>query len=417
MKFSIVQGWRRSLRAFSALFLLVVLSGCAGFASKVRTSRTAFEQGNYAAAIAELQKLAAKKDNDELLYLMEMGLVYHTSGQYAEAIKTFTAAEKLADIRDYTSLSQEAASILLSDEVKPYKGEDFEKILINVYLAIDYALSGQAESALVECRKVNHKLDLMISDGKLPYDRNAFAKYLAASIFESDGEVNSALVDYRQLEKWRGSLPYLGDPILRITQKLGMEQEFDIYKAKFPDCKDYKIAKKEGEVVLLLEQGRAPYKVPREGFRLLPRFQRSQSVNQFVWLRSDDKKAKSEPLYDIEATAEKELEHRIGLIMAKKLGGIVAKELVAAQVAKSTKSELAGALTRLALYAQDRADLRSWTFLPARLQIARLKLPAGKHTIALDTVQSFGGSVTGYKKWENVEVKAGKITFLNARVL
>jgi uncharacterized protein len=397
---------------------VLFLVGCAGFGSKVRSSRTAFENGDYTAAAAQLDKLLEKKDNDELAYLMELGLVYHTAGKYKEAIATFARADKLAEIRDYTSLTKEAASLLLSDEAKPYKGEDFEKILINVYLAIDYALLGQEESALVECRRVNHKLDLMITEGKLPYDRNAFAKYLAGALFESGGEINSALVDYRQLASWRGPMPYLGEPLLRLTQKLGMDQELEEYKKKFSGVSDYKLSKKEGEVILVLEQGKAPYKVPREGFRLLPRFQRSASVNQAAYLRSDGgEKAKSEPFFDIEATAEKELEHRVGLILAKKIGGLVVKEAAAAAVAKTTKSELAGAITRLVLYAQDQADLRSWTFLPARLQLARLKLPVGKHTLYLDTVQTYGGTVTGYRKWEGVEVKPGKITFINARVL
>jgi uncharacterized protein len=395
----------------------LVLSGCAGFGTKIRPSRAAFEKADYTTAAEHIKKLLEKKDNDELVYLMELGLVYHTAGQYKDAIETFKKAEKIADIKDYTSLSEEAASILLSEDAMAYKGEDFEKILLNVYMAMDYALMGNQEAAVIECRKVNHKLDLMINKGKLPYDRNAFAKYLAGVLFESEGELNSALVDYRQLATWQGALPYLGEPILRITQKLGMEQEFDTYQAKFPESRDYRLGKKEGEVVLLLEQGRAPYKVPREEFRLLPRFNRSLSVAQFAWLRVDGgEKVRTEPFFDIEATAEKELEHRIGLIIAKKIGGIVAKELVAAQVAKSTKSELAGAITKLILYAQDKADLRSWTLLPARLQIARIKLPAGKHKLFLDTVQGFG-TVPGYRAWENVEVKPGKITFLNARVL
>ena len=91
----------------TALFLV----GCAGFGSKVRSSRTAFESGDFTAAAAQLDKLLEKKDNDELAYLMELGLVYHTAGKYKEAIATFTRADKLADIRDYTSLTKEADMI------------------------------------------------------------------------------------------------------------------------------------------------------------------------------------------------------------------------------------------------------------------------------------------------------------------
>ncbi len=169
----------------AVLFLSLFFAGCATYSNKIREPRSLFEQRNYDAAIEKLKPLVEKKDNDHLLYLLDLGTVYHNAGRYQDAINTFLEAEKVAEIKDYTSLSEEAGSVLLSDNIKAYKGEHFENVLINVYLAIDFTLMGKWESALVECRKVNHKLDRMISEGKLPYDHNAFAKYLAAALFES----------------------------------------------------------------------------------------------------------------------------------------------------------------------------------------------------------------------------------------
>jgi hypothetical protein len=62
----------------------------------------------------------------------------------------------------------------------------------------------------------------------------------------------------------------------------------------------------------------------------------------------------------------------------------------------------------------DQADLRSWVTLPAKLRIARLALPAGRHDLLLDMVS--GGSSRKVKTWENVQVKPGRINFLNLRV-
>lgn len=401
----------------AAVLPFVFVAACATYANKIRQPRDLFEAAEYDGAVLQLQPLAAKQDNDELLYLMDLGLVLHTAGRYQEAIDVFLKADKLAEIKDYTSLTQEAASVVLSDEVKPYKGEDFEKILINVYLAIDYTMLHKYEDALVECRIVNHKLDKMIREGQLPYERNAFAKYLAAVLFEARREYNDAFVDYRQTLAWVGNYPYLGGPLLRVADKLKASQEFEEFQKRFPSEKDFRISKKEGEIVLVLEQGKAPIKVPSPQFRLLPKFERRGYASDYAWLSVGDgsRKARSFSLYDIEQTAIRELDHRIGLIAAKKIAGVVVKEAIANQVAKQTDNKFLGALTSLFLHATDQADLRSWTTLPARLHFARLSVPAGRHDVVLDMVTAYGSENKGVKRWEGVQVRPGETVFLNYR--
>lgn len=408
------------LLALIAVAGLFLFSGCASYENRIEKPRTLFERGQYDEAIKELQGLVERKDNDQLLYLMDLGLVQHEAGHYADAIKTFTIADKQAEIKDYTSITTEAASVMLSDEVKPYKGEDFEKILIDVYLAIDYTLLHNQEDALVQCRLVNHKLDLMISQGQLPYQRNAFAKYLSASLFESGGEIDDAFVDYRQLQKWAPSTPYLGAPILRIADRRHDEQELEEYQKIYPTEKNYRLGPSQGEVILILEDGRTPVKRASPQFRLLPKFYKRYYATDYGFLRdasaASGAEARSYTFYDIESTAMRDLDHRVGLIVTKKLAGYALKEAAAYGVQKATNSELAGALTSIILHATDKADLRSWTTLPARLEIARLALPAGKHRIAFDSVSVNGARTPNRKIWENVDVQPGKIVFLNYRV-
>lgn len=394
------------------------LSGCALYAGRIREPRAAFEAGNYDLAIAKLKEYADKKDNDELLYLMDLGMVYHAAGRYKEAISTFLRADKMAEIKDYTSLAQEAGSVLLNDEIKPYKGEDFEKVMINMYLAIDYTMLGDYENGLVECRKVNRKLDRMITEGKMPYHNNAFAKYLAAALFEARQEYNDAFVDYRQLLKWDvpAAFAYLGTPLLRLSDKLKAEQEFATYKKKFPGVTNYQLSSKEGEVVLLFEAGKAPYKVPSPQFHLVPIFHKNSYATLFGRLSREGagEKVETSTLFDVEATAIKELDDKSGAIIAKKLAGIAAKEAAAAGVEAASDSKFLGGLTRIFLHVSDTADLRSWNTLPALLQIARFKVPAGTYNFNLDLVTQ-GGTISGAKRWTKVDVKPKSIVFLNYR--
>ncbi len=403
-----------------AFLVALLLVGCAGYAGRIQEPRRLYEAGRYDASAEMLKKFAEANDNDKLLYLMDLGMVYHAAGKYPEAIKAFLAAEKLADSKDFTSISQEVGSVVTNDDAKFYRGEDFEKILINVYLAIDYTLSGQADDALVECRKVNHKLDLMISQGQKTAERNAFAKYLAAALFESQGEWNSAFVDYRQLRKWNASVPFLSGPLLRIADRLQATQELEEYKKDYPEEKDYKLGKKFGEVIVIFEQGRAPEKIPSHQMSLVPVFRRRNYGSREAIVRDVGDPAnsmRSRPLFDIEQTAIRELDAKLAGIIAKKVAGTVAKHAIGAGVAKATDSEIAGILTTIFLRATDKADLRSWTTLPARLQIVRLKVPAGRRDIELDMVDASGGIIKGANRWQGVEVKPGRITFLNYRSL
>ena len=397
-------------------FAVFLISGCANYASRIREPRNLFEMEHYGVAADELQKLADRHDNDELLYLMDLGIVQHTAGLYPEAIQTFLKADKLAEVSDYTSISQEAGSILFSDDTKVYKGQDFEKILINVYLAMDYTLSHHWDDALVECRRVNHKLDMMISQGKRPYEHNAFAKYLSAVLFDARKEYNDAFVDYRQFLKWDPGFPYLPAPLLRVADRLGDEEELDEYRKIFPGVKHYRLRKNEGEIVLLLEQGRSPIKVENPQYRLLPMFISRNYYSDYVSIRVDDgDTARTYPLFDIEHTAIKELEHETGGIIAKKMVGTAVKVGAGYAVEKLTNSEFAGVLTSLLLLSSDHADLRSWTTLPARLQLARFSVPAGRHQLVLDMVSRYGTEMKGVKRWDAIDVKPGETVFLNYR--
>ncbi len=407
----------RAILGLSAL----ALAGCASYASRIVEPRWQLEQGHYDSAIKTFKDLAAKEDNDQLLYLMDLGIANFRAKRYVDAIDAFHKADSLAEMKDYTSVSQEVGSVILNDTVKVYKGDDYEKTLVNVYLAMSYGMLGKWEDAIVECRRVNHKLDIMINQGKLPYERNAFAKYLTAVMFEAEGEFDDAFVDYRQLLSWRKGDPpdYLDVGLLRMAEKQHAEQELEEYKKQFPNPGHYRMNKGEGEIVFLLEQGKAPMKVESPTFRLVPEMRKRFYTSHFGWLRDSKGKfrVKTETYYDIEATAIKELAGRIAGIAAKKIAGVVAKELIARQVEKSSDSPLLGALTGLFLHASDQADTRSWTTLPARLQLARAVLPAGRHDILLDMVSQGGQETKGVERWVNVEVKPGKIVFLTYRTV
>ncbi len=409
----------RFLRLFRAGAVLFLLVGCAGYSSKIQRPRGLYEAGQFETAAAELEALSQVSDNDQLLYLMDLGMVYHAAGKYSESVKKFAQAEKLAASKDFTSVTQEVGAVITNDDALFYKGEDFEKILLNVYQAIDYALAAQWEDALVECRRLNRKLDMQRDATGGLSKFNFFAKYLAAVLFESQGDWNSAFVDYRLLHKWAPGTPYLGAPLLRAADRLQATQELERYRKAYPEEQNYRLGKHSGEIVLLLEQGKGPVKVPSAQHHLVPVFSRRSYRSRSAVLRvasAPQLSATSYPLFSIEQTAIDELNEKLPGIIAKKIAGVAAKQAVGAGVSKATENKFLGFLTSLFLHATDKADLRSWTTLPATLQIARLTVPAGRLDIELDMVGSSGEKAPQVARWPGFEIKPGKVHLLSYRM-
>lgn len=395
-----------------------LVTSCSSYPSRIASSQQAFESENYELAIQELQDLASKQDGDELLLLLELGLTQHSAGHYKDAIETFQKAEKLASLTDFTSVSQEAGSVLLNDTLKDHKLDAYEKGLISAYLAIDYTLLKKWESALVECRRMNQKSDVILSEGQNLWMRNPFSKYLAGILFENEKEFNDAWVDYRTSYQWAPEFPFHSISLLRMASILKAQQEWNQYKKDFPGVQDYLLKKDWGELIVIAEVGRAPYKVEDPAFRLVPLMVRNSYSTDHLTITSDrsKKSTRTFTLFDIENTAILELEERRSALVAKKIGGIVAKQVAAHGVEKITKSPELGAMSALLLHLTDRPDLRSWSFLPAKLQLARVPLPQGSHEIVLEGAGAWGQS-NGWKKKMRVEIQAGKMTFVNVRAI
>ena len=104
----------RALLGLSAL----ALAGCASYASRIVEPRWQLEQGKYDSAIKTFKDLADKEDNDQLLYLMDLGIANYRAKRYVDAIDAFTKADRLAEMKDYTSVSQEVGSVILNGSLR-----------------------------------------------------------------------------------------------------------------------------------------------------------------------------------------------------------------------------------------------------------------------------------------------------------
>lgn len=405
---------RSQLKKSLTLFcVLVFLSGCSTAMKDIQKSNHWIREKNYDKAIDELKPLAEKDSDDQLLYLLNLGLAYHFAGRFDDSIQTFLKADAIAEIKDYTSLSREAGSILLNDAVLQYRGDDYEKILIHIYLSLNFLMKNDLDGALVESRRVNEILQKFRDEAKRNYQQNAFAFYLSGVVWEADKKWDDAYISYNDTYKYVKNNDYLKEDLIRSSKKASRDEDYEKWKKLFKNQTNAAVDKNTGELIFIFQQGQGPVKRPNPSFTKIPKLFPTASVSARASLEVAGKNVKTETIYNLEDVAIKSLEEQYALLIGKRVGGLAAKYILAKQVGK--KNELLGVATWIGLNLADQADLRQWSNLPETFQIARIKLPAGVYKINVAALDYANKPTTEKQTFEKIEIKAGKMTFLNWR--
>jgi len=213
--------------------LLLLVAGCAaGYSVYMGKSLRRLSRRDFPAALAAVRKPDGK--TNIVLYRLERGLILHYQGRYAQSNGEFERAERLIDELYTRSASREAAAFLTNDAIRPYRGEEFERVFVHYYRAMNYQYLGLPQDALVECRKANLRLARFAQlDGyELSYKNDAFLQYVTGMMYESQGELNDAYISYQDAMKGyraQHSLTGLSPPaalqrdLTRVARRLGYD--------------------------------------------------------------------------------------------------------------------------------------------------------------------------------------------------
>lgn len=392
----------------------VLLSGCAGdYVSRTRAMREAYQAYDHdrAAALAA-EEVRDGPERDRLLALLDQGMILHAGRRWEESIPVLARAERLAASLEAISVSEEARTLLENERTRAYRGEDFEKLMINVVQALNYASLGQDDDALVEVRRVDERLRKMIQEEKKPYQRLAIARYLAGALWEDSGNPDSAYLDYADALRLAPGLGPLAEPALRLARATGRLDEADALAEAHPGLGADPLGREEGQLVLVLEAGLSPEKrSSRQGagpeLLVVPIYVGRPWARDAAAVEAAARSTDAVTVTSIEDVAQVHLSERIGRVTGKALASTVVKGGVAAAVGGATDSELLGWVTFLALTSTSEADRRSWLSLPAELQVARLRLPAGTHQVVIRS--------GGRELRRTAEIRAGRVTLLVER--
>lgn len=407
---------------FLSLLLSLLLTGCATYQGKVAPTRKLIQEKKFTEAADLLKTRAETPDGDQLVYLLDYGTALQISGDLKKSNQVFMKADKLADQLDYHSVSRQAGSLLMNQEMVQYKGDTFEKVFINAYLAMNFLALGDLDSALVEARRMNEKYQKLRSDEKKAFELNVFGKYLSALVWEADRKWDDAYIAYQEAYKIDPLLPTLPEDLIRISKKAQRPDEYNKWKKKFPqvveDPKWYD--KKYGELVILFQQGWGPRKQTSIHSYRMPELRTVGSRTQRLRLEfvkepsnsalGDKKLFHTSALYNVEQAAMKTLADDQLALAAKRVAGVVAKEVVADQIRQ--KDELLGLVAWAAMHASDRADLRQWSLLPQTIQILRIPLLPGDYRFNLQGLDSSGSPTSDNRMDIEAKIKANQKNFV-----
>ncbi len=374
------------------VFAISALTGCAGdYVARTRGVRASYENYDHQKALEALQK-QGKDDEvpeiDRLLYLLDKGMLLHASGQYLESVRVLAEADKLSQELDFTSVGEEAAVALTNERERAYRGEDFEKLMVSVLQALNFKALGKDEAALVEVRRVNERIKKMISEEKKPYEQLAIARYLGGAFYEDEGNVDSALIDYQDAFRLNPNQGHLAEAPLRLAKEAGRQDFYNELRARYPEANESPLGADEGQILVVAEMGLAPEKQTLDrgqGVTLItvPVFrERWQGTRATARVGSETKSAVT--VTDLQDVAVLHLEDRVGKLVARQVAAMAVKGGVAVAAGALTKSEEVGLLTFYLLSLLNQPDLRSWLSLPAEWQLARFRVPAGKHQVEVE---------------------------------
>jgi uncharacterized protein len=425
------------------VLILLVLSSCATYYQHHWSFNREFENGDLKNALQTLEKGSREGEGkNRFIYHANRGLLNSILGNYEESNAAFERAFVFGE--DYRiNYATEAVSYLTNPGFTAYRGEDHEHLMVLYFKAINYLKMQRPEEALVECRRLNIRLN-QLSDrysSEEKFQRDAFIHTLMGIIYQSTHDYNNAFIAYRNAveiyEKeyvpFRIDVPHqLKIDLLNTAHWTGFTEEYETFSEKF-GMEDHQPVRPEAELVFFWHNGLAPVKdewginfvIDRAGdnnfvftneglgmrfpfqvteekdqkdltslelFRVaFPRYQERPLFYTKASLTLQEKSYPLELSEDISQIAFLSLKQRMFQELSKGLLRAALKKATEHSVRK--ENDQLGAVIGLMNAITEKADTRSWQTLPHSIYYARIPMSEGKNEVKF-SIQN--GHTNGY---------------------
>ena len=415
-------------RLVTVVSLVLVLSGCASMKSHDELAgqmQTAQKTGGIPAALQALEASATSPEQKAaMLYNMERGELLRLDRKYNESTLAFLLAD--AKVKEWEEAAKTNPEKLLStlgaatisERLKVYEGQDYEKVWLTTRLALNRVAAGDMDSARVDIKRT-HEREAVIAEfraketsaaeeeakakgakstGKeingYPVDtlndpevlalkngyQNALSHYLAGFLYEVLNEPGLAAPGYRKAIELKPETGVLEEGLRGLDDRTSFT---------------HKRRQRMTDVLFVVEAGDAPARKPK-GFSLpVPVGNRIRTVS----ISYPTIEPSSDPVLSILSVAGRDfkLEKVVDVnVMARRalrdeMPGMVFRGVTRAIVKGAMQEELekrggllGAVIGTVASVVTEQADDRLWRMLPGRVYVARGYLPEGDHKVVVN---------------------------------
>jgi hypothetical protein len=410
--------------AVLALAAGVCLTGCNPAMSNLAVFNRHFEAGyfNQAGQFAE-SKIGKgnKPSGDDLLWTLQLAASKRADSNHADSIASFDKAEEM--MNHYATSSEvidTVGSTIVNDNVVPYKGQEYDGIMVNTYKALDFLAEKNLELARVE---FNRALDRQM---RAREHFNEEIRKLEAQLDKQKEKTNTdaraavenpnvmAIVNenYPTLEQFQpypdfvnpfttylagvyflliGETSRAGD---LLKESAGMVPDNDYIKKDLAlaDNVATRKVKLENQCWVIFENGLGPVK---EEVRLdlplilvtnrvyytgiaLPRLRPRSIAYPYLTIKTDAGAYQTRQAADMERVIQTEFNKDFKGILIRAIASAVVKATAQASLSNQKNGELAALLVAAYSAATTAADVRIWSALPKDFQIARCAIPENR---------------------------------------
>ena len=370
--------------------------------------------GNYYEAMKGLKKNDfLKKKQNKLLLLLEKGKLEHEAARFTESNICLNEADQMLDVwsdskvrslsgsdegLNFGFLKALYAKLMGSTLVFSYRTEDYEKVMLHYYKALNYINLDSIDEAVVEARQLD-LLNQRLSDKKFAepgysYVQQAFPHLLMGILYEYRGDDDNALIAYENAftlysspvhkQLYGSDVPsQLKWDILNTANRIGAKDKLDYY-SKMWNLK-YSAPAHSGEVILFYEKGFVPHKdevvierqttytrtvrqkttvVPATLVYKVPRFVVSPAECNVVIITLDKEAVNPENIYDPGFYMSKIINHRFEVE-----GNALLTSSFASHEGMNNENR--------------NADTRHWQSLPSSIAYARIPVSIMNHEMRM----------------------------------
>ena len=415
-------------RLLWVLTLSAALTGCASMQSHDKLAsdvQSAGRTGGIPAALAQLEASAKSEDDKTaLLYNLERGELLRMDRRYEDSTNAFL----LADIKvkeweetaktNPSKLMGTVGAALISERLKNYEGQDYEKVWLTTRLAMNRVALGDFENARVDIKRT-HEREAIIAEfrsketlaaeeeakskgaaagGKelngYPVEtlndpevlalkngyQNALSHYLAGFMYEVLGESGLAAPGYRKAIELKPETGVLEEGLRGLDNRTSFT---------------WKRRQRMTDVLFVVEAGDAPARKPKAFTIPVPtgRGMVTASISYPVIEPSTDPllttlsaagtDLKLEKVVDVNVMARRALKDEMPGMVLRGVTRAIAKGVMQNELQKGG-GLVGGLIGAVASAATEVADDRMWRMLPGRVYIARGYLPPGEHVVTVN---------------------------------